>query len=104
MHLTFSFGRSGAALVATLMQDTSAEMFARASLHGCPGAEKVWMLQANSKSLAADLRSCPVTQQWAGSTTQPSYSHNKPEDRSQLEEGPKSCIEGMGCRLIGVLV
>ena len=86
------------------MQDTSAEMFARASLHGCPGAEKVWMLQANSKSLATDLRACPVTQQWAGSTMRLSCSHNKPEDRSQLEEGPKCCIEGMACRLAGVLV
>ena len=82
MHLTFSFGRSGAAFVATLMQDTSAEMSVRASLHGCPGAEKVWMLKADSKSFAADLRARPVTQQWAGSTTRLSYSHNKPEDRS----------------------
>ena len=40
MHLTFSFGSSGAALVAVLMQDTSAQMFARAPLHGCPGTEK----------------------------------------------------------------
>ena len=104
MHLTFSFSRSGAALVATLMQDTSAEMSARVSLHGCPGTEKVWMLKANSKSLAADLRARPITQQWVGSTTRPSCSHNKPEDRSQLEEGPKCCIEGMACRLAGVLV
>ena len=63
--------------MATLMQDTSAEMFVRVPLHGCPGAEKVWMLKANGKSLAADLRARPVTQQWAGSTTRPSYSHNK---------------------------
>ena len=104
MHLTFSFGRPGAALVATLMQDTSAEMFVCVLLHGCPGAEKVWMLKANGKSLAADLRARPVTQQWAGSTTRPSCSHNKPEDRSQLEEGPKCCIKGMVCRLAGVLV
>ena len=104
MHLTFSFGSSGDALVATLMQDTSAEMFARAPLHGCPGAEKVWMLKANGKSLAADLRARPVTQQWVGSTTRPSCSHNKSEDRSQLEEGPKCCIDGMACRLAGVLV
>ena len=62
------------------------------------------MLKANSKSLAADLRARPVTQQWAGSTTRPSCSHNKPEDRSQLEEGPKCCVEGMACRLAGVLV
>ena len=45
------------------MQDTSAEMFVRAPLHGCPGAEKVWMLKANDKSLAADLRARLVTQQ-----------------------------------------
>ena len=104
MHLTFSFGSSGDALLATLMQDTSAEMFVRVLLHGGPGAEKVWMLKANGKSLAANLRARPVTQQWAGSTTRPSYIHNKSEDRSQLEEGPKCCIEGMACRLVGVLV
>ena len=40
VHLTFSFSSSGTALLATLMQDTSAEMFARAPLHGCPGAKK----------------------------------------------------------------
>ena len=43
------------------MQDISAEMFVCAPLHGCPGAEKVWMLKANGKSLAADLRARPVT-------------------------------------------
>ena len=48
-------------MVATLMQDTSVEMFVRAPLHGCRGTEKVWMLKANSKSLAADLRARPVT-------------------------------------------
>ena len=104
MHLTFSFGKSGTALVATLMQDTSAEMFVRALLHGCLGAEKVWMLKANGKSLAANWGARPVTQWWAGSTTRPSYSHNKPKDKSQLEEGPKCYIEGMACRLAGVLV
>ena len=90
--------------MATLMQDTSAEMFVRVSLHGCPGAEQVWMLKANGKSLAADLRARPVTQQWAGSTTLLSCNHNKSVDRSQLEEGPKCCIDGMACRLAGVLV
>ena len=40
VHLTFSFGSFGAALVATLMQDTSAEMFVHAPVHGCPSAEK----------------------------------------------------------------
>ena len=62
MHLTFSSSSSGVALVATLMQDTLAEMFVHAPLHGCPGAEKVWMLKANSKSLVADLRARYVTQ------------------------------------------
>ena len=90
--------------MATLMQDTLAEMFVRVSLHGCSGAEKVWMLKANGKSLAADLRARPVTQQWAGSTMRPFYSHNKSEGRSQLEEGPKCCIDGMACQLAGVLV
>ena len=86
------------------MQDTSAEMFVRGSLHGCPGAEKVWMLEANGKSLTADLRARPITQQWAGSTMRPSYSHNKSEDKSQLEEGAKCCIDGMASQLAGVLV
>ena len=48
--------------MATLMQDTSAEMFVRVLPHGCPSADKVWMLKANRKSLAADLRARPVTQ------------------------------------------
>ena len=86
------------------MQDTSAEMFARAPLHGCLGAEKVWMLKADGKSLAADLRARLVTQQGAGSTMRLFCSHNKPEDRSKLEKGPKCCVEGMACRLAGVLV
>ena len=86
------------------MQDTSAEMFACVPLRGCPGAEKVWMLKADGKSLTVDLRARPVTQQGAGSTMRPFCSHNKPEDRSQLEKGPKCCVEGMACRLAGVLV
>ena len=90
--------------MATLMHDSPAKMFVRVPLHGCPGAEKVWMLKANGKSLAADLRARPITQQWAGSTTRTFWSHNKSEDRSQLEEGPKCCIDGMACRLAGVLV
>ena len=44
------------------MQDTSAEMFVRALLHGCPGGEKVCMLKANGKSLTTNLRARPVTQ------------------------------------------